>query len=128
MSTITPVQTAAAPAAIGPYSQAVRAAGLIFCSGQVALDPATVQLIEGDVAAQTERVMNNLRAVLEAAGAGLATVVKTTIYLADLGDFAAVNRVYGGYFTTAPPARATIQVAGLPLGARVEIDAVAVVE
>jgi 2-iminobutanoate/2-iminopropanoate deaminase len=125
MTTRTAIQTASAPAAIGPYSQAIRAGGLLFCSGQIALDPATGALVEGDVAAQTERVMANLRAVLEAAGADLSAVVKTTIYLADLGDFAEVNRIYGTFFAATPPARATIQVSALPLGARVEIEAIA---
>jgi 2-iminobutanoate/2-iminopropanoate deaminase len=125
MSTRSAIQTEAAPAAIGPYSQAIRAGDLVFCSGQVPLDPATGALVEGDVAAQTDRVMKNLQAVLEAAGTNLAAVVKTTIYLTDLGDFAAVNEAYGAYFTAAPPARATIEVSALPLGSRVEIEAVA---
>lgn len=119
------VSTDRAPKAIGPYSQAVRAGGLLFVSGQVPLDPATGALVEGDIAAQTHRVMQNVRAVLEAAGASLDAVVKTTIYLADLGDFKAVNEVYGSYFTAPAPARATVQVARLPLDARVEIDAIA---
>jgi 2-iminobutanoate/2-iminopropanoate deaminase len=127
MSTRSAIQTDAAPAAIGPYSQAIRAGELIFCSGQVPLDPATGALVEGDVAAQTDRVMKNLQAVLEAAGSNLASVVKTTIYLTDLGDFAAVNEAYGAHFDAAPPARATIEVSALPLGSRVEIEAVAVV-
>ena len=127
MSTRSAIQTEAAPAAIGPYSQAIRAGDLIFCSGQVPLDPATGALVEGDVAAQTERVMKNLQAVLEAAGASLASVVKTTIYLTDLGDFAAVNEAYSAHFDAAPPARATIEVSALPLGSRVEIEAVAVI-
>ena len=119
------VSTEAAPKAIGPYSQAVRAGSLLFLAGQVPLDPATGSLVPGDVAAQTHRVMRNLEAVLEAAGSSLDAVVKTTIYLADLGDFKAVNEVYGSYFTPPAPARATVQVARLPLDARVEIDAIA---
>ena len=119
------VSTEAAPKAIGPYSQAVRAGALLFLAGQVPLDPATGSLVPGDVAAQTHRVMRNLKAVIEAAGSSLDAVVKTTIYLADLGDFKAVNEVYGSYFTPPAPARATVQVARLPLDARVEIDAIA---
>jgi 2-iminobutanoate/2-iminopropanoate deaminase len=127
--TRTVVHTDEAPKAIGPYSQAIRAGNLVFCSGQIPLDYKTMELIgSGDVRAQAKRVMDNLQAVLVAAGTSLAQVVKTTIYLADLGDFGAVNEVYGSYFTTAPPARATVQVAGLPRGALVEIDAIAVVE
>ena len=124
------VSSPAAPKAIGPYSQAVevRAGRLVFCSGQIPLDPATGELVPGDAAAQTERVMQNLEAVLAAARLGFAQVVRTTIYLVDLADFARVNEVYGRRFTGAPPARATVQVAALPRGARVEIDAVAVEE
>jgi 2-iminobutanoate/2-iminopropanoate deaminase len=124
-----PISTTDAPKAIGPYSQAVEApAGrVVWCSGQIPLDPATGELVQGDIAAQTERVMRNLDAVLRAGGAGFGDVVRTTIFLADLGDFAKVNEVYGRYFTAAPPARSTVQVAGLPRGARVEIDCVAVV-
>ena len=117
-----------APKAIGPYSQAIRAGQLLFLSGQIALDPASSQLIEGDVSVQTRRVMDNLAAVLKAAGLTLGAVVRTTIFLADMNDFAKVNEVYGTYFpaTAGPaPARATVQVAQLPRGARVEIDAVA---
>ncbi len=117
----------AAPKAIGPYSQAIRAGSLLFLAGQIPLDPATGALVAGDVAAQTHRVMQNLKAVLEAAGASFDAVVKTTIYLADLADFKAVNEVYGSYFTPPAPARATIQVARLPLDARVEIDAIALI-
>ncbi|HSN90335.1 MAG TPA: RidA family protein [Anaeromyxobacteraceae bacterium] len=125
-----PISTPEAPQAIGPYSQGVIASGsrLLFLSGQIALDPATGQMVAGGIEEQTRRVMDNLRAVLAAAGADLDRVVKTTIFLADLGDFAKVNEVYGGYFSAAPPARATVQVAALPRGARVEIDAVAVLE
>jgi 2-iminobutanoate/2-iminopropanoate deaminase len=123
------VATAAAPAAIGPYSQAVRVGNLVFCSGQIALDPKTGQMVAaGDVVAQTRQVMANLTAVLEAAGATLAQVAKTTIFLVDLGDFTAVNQVYGESFPSAPPARATVQVSRLPRDARVEIEAIAVVD
>ncbi len=121
------VETAEAPRAIGPYSQAIVAGGLVFCSGQIPLDPATGQLVVGDVEVQTTRVMDSLAAVLKAAGSSLAQVVKTTIYLHDLGDFAKVNAVYAKYFEVAPPARATVQVAALPRGAAVEIDAIAIV-
>jgi 2-iminobutanoate/2-iminopropanoate deaminase len=125
------VATPRAPRAIGPYSQAVVVDGgrLVFCSGQIPLHPGSGALVgEGDVAAQTRQVMDNLRAVLEAAGSALDRVVRTTIFLADLGDFAAVNEVYGSYFAADPPARATVQVAALPRGARVEIDAIAVAD
>jgi 2-iminobutanoate/2-iminopropanoate deaminase len=129
-TTRTAIATKGAPAAIGPYSQAVVApAGqLVFCSGQIALDPATGEMVGADdVRAQTERVLENLGAVLAAAGASLATVVKTTIFLADLQDFGNVNEVYARYFPSQPPARATVQAAGLPRGALVEIDAIAAV-
>lgn len=119
------VKTGKAPAAIGPYSQAVRSGGFLFCSGQIPLDPGTGKMVEGGIEAQTERVLRNLDAVLEAGGASLAEVVKTTVYLADLSDFPAMNAVYGKYFPENPPARATVQVAKLPAGARVEIDAIA---
>lgn len=117
-----------APKAIGPYSQAVQVAAgrLTFLSGQIPLDPATMELVPGDVAAQAEQVMKNLGAVLAAAGLDFSHVVRCTIYLADMADFARVNEVYGRYFSSQPPARATVQVAGLPRGARVEIDAIAV--
>ncbi|HXU63572.1 MAG TPA: RidA family protein [Polyangia bacterium] len=124
------VSSAQAPRAIGPYSQAVAApAGrLLFCSGQIPLDPGTGEMVgAGDVRLQTDRVLQNLGAVLTAGGASFGSVVKTTIYLADLQDFGAVNEVYARYFTHDPPARATIEVAGLPKGALVEIDAVAVI-
>ncbi len=129
-TTRTAIATKGAPAAIGPYSQAVVApAGqLVFCSGQIALDPTTGEMVgAGDVRAQTERVLENLGAVLAAAGASFATVVKTTIFLADLQDFGNVNEVYARYFPSQPPARATVQAAGLPRGALVEIDAIAAV-
>jgi 2-iminobutanoate/2-iminopropanoate deaminase len=126
------VKTAAAPAAIGPYSQAItvdlgHGRTMIFCSGQIALDPATGALADGDVAAQTRQALSNLAAVLAAANATLADIVRTTIFLADMQDFATVNATYGEYFPTAPPARATVQAARLPRDARVEIDAIAVV-
>jgi 2-iminobutanoate/2-iminopropanoate deaminase len=127
----TSVRTASAPAAIGPYSQAVVVPvgdrKMIFCSGQIPLDPATGVMIEGDVAAQARRVLDNLTAVLAAAGASLADVCKTTIFLASMDDFAAVNAVYGERFVHEPPARATVQAAKLPRGALVEIDAIAIV-
>ena len=120
------IRTEAAPAAIGPYSQAVEAGGFVFLSGQIPLDPATGRLVDGDVAVQTERVLENLGAVLAAAGLGFEHVVRTTIFLADLEDFARVNEVYARRFPASPPARATVQVARLPRDARVEIDAIAV--
>jgi 2-iminobutanoate/2-iminopropanoate deaminase len=119
------VHTDKAPAAIGPYSQAVVAGNLVFTAGQIALDPATGQVVPGDVAAQTERVLHNLTAVLESAGATWADVVKTTVYLQDMNDFPKVNDVYGRMIGDARPARSTVQVAGLPRGVLVEIDAVA---
>jgi 2-iminobutanoate/2-iminopropanoate deaminase len=119
------ISSPGAPKAIGPYSQAVRAGQLLFVSGQVPLDPATGQMIEGDIAAQTRRVFDNLDAVLKAGGRSFADVVRTTVFLADMNDFAAVNEVYGTYFTEPYPARATVQVARLPKDARVEIDVVA---
>ena len=125
------VRTAAAPAAIGPYSQAVVVPigdqKMIFCSGQIALDPATGVMIEGGVAEQARRVLDNLAAVLAASGASLADVVKTTIFLASMDDFATVNAVYGERFVHEPPARATVQAAKLPRGALVEIDAIAII-
>jgi 2-iminobutanoate/2-iminopropanoate deaminase len=120
------IATTNAPQAIGPYSQATKANGLIFTAGQIALVPATGQVIEGGIAAQTERVMENLKGVLEAAGSSLHKVVKTTVFLKDMGDFAAMNEVYGRYFTTAPPARSTVEVARLPKDVRVEIDVIAI--
>src|ERR1019366_1757568 len=120
------IATKDAPGAIGPYSQAVRVGELVFLSGQIPLDPATGQLVEGDITAQAKRVMENLRAVLAAAGCGFGDVVRTTIYLVDLGHFAKVNEAYGACFQAPFPARATVQVAALPKGAQVEIDMVAV--
>jgi 2-iminobutanoate/2-iminopropanoate deaminase len=108
-----------------PYNQAIRAAGLVFCAGQVGLDPAAGTLVDGGVEAQARRAMDNLSAVLEAAGSGIDRIVKTTIFVTDLGDFAAVNAVYGSFFAADPPARSTVQVAGLPGGAVVEIEAIA---
>jgi 2-iminobutanoate/2-iminopropanoate deaminase len=119
------ISSPGAPKAIGPYSQAVRAGQLLFVSGQVPLDPATGQMVEGDIAAQTRRVFDNLAAVLKAGGRSFADVVRTTVFLADMNDFAAVNEVYGTYFTEPYPARATVQVARLPKDARVEIDVIA---
>ncbi|MDF1565100.1 MAG: RidA family protein [Deltaproteobacteria bacterium] len=121
------ISTEAAPAAIGPYSQAVLApGGLLFTSGQIPLDPATGEMVGGgEIAAETEQVMKNLEAVLAAAGLGFADVVQSTIFLADLGDFTVVNEIYGARFESEPPARATVQVAALPKGARVEISCIA---
>jgi 2-iminobutanoate/2-iminopropanoate deaminase len=122
------VQTAAAPAAIGPYSQAIVANGMVFCSGQIAIDPVTGGFdASASVEVQTRRVLDNLRAVLEAAGSSMAHVVRTTIFLTDMSDFATVNGVYETYFTNEPPARATVAVKDLPKGAKVEIDAIAIV-
>jgi 2-iminobutanoate/2-iminopropanoate deaminase len=120
------ISTKNAPAAIGPYSQAVRAGELVFLSGQIPLDPATGELVVGDITAQTQRVMENLGAVLAAAGCTFGDVVRTTIYLVDLAHFARVNEIYGSFLKTPFPARATVQVSALPRGAQVEIDAVAV--
>ncbi len=114
-----------APAAIGPYSQAIRTGDLIFVSGQIALDPATGQLVGDDIAGQTERVLKNIAAILEAAGSGLHRVVKTTVYLRDLGDFNGMNEVYAKFFADPPPARATVQVSRLPRDAAIEIDVTA---
>ena len=122
------IHSAAAPAAIGPYSQAQKAGNLLFCSGQIALDPATQQMVGASAAEQAERVLLNLAAVLKAGGASMAHVVRTTIYLTDLGDFQKVNEIYGKRFSGVFPARATVQVAALPKGARVEIDAIAVLD
>ncbi len=121
------VHTDRAPAAIGPYSQATVAGGLVYTAGQIALDPSTMQIVEGDVVAQTEQVMRNLTAVLEAAGAAWSTTVKTTIFLADMADFQRVNEVYARHLGEARPARSTVAVAGLPRNVRVEIEAVALV-
>ncbi|MBN2358419.1 MAG: RidA family protein [Deltaproteobacteria bacterium] len=120
------VTTEAAPRAIGPYAQAIAAGNLVFCSGQIPLDPGSGDLITGSIEIETKRVVDNLEAVLAAAGCRLADVVKTTIFLTDMGHFADVNRIYGERFGAAPPARSTIQVAALPKGARVEIEAIAI--
>lgn len=120
-----PITTSDAPAAIGPYSQAIRAGDFLFLSGQIPLDPATGKLVEGSVGDQTHRVLRNLDAILKAAGASFAQVVKTNVYLADMSDFAAMNDIYGTYFPAPYPARATIQAARLPRDVRVEIDLVA---
>lgn len=119
------VSTEAAPRAIGPYSQAIRAGSLLFISGQVPIDPATGALVEGDIAAQTRRVLLNLEAILQAAGLSFTHVVRTTVFLTDINDFSAMNEIYAAAFTAPAPARATVQVARLPKDARVEIDAIA---
>ena len=119
------IQTETAPAAIGPYSQAIRANGLVFCSGQIPIDPATGKFVAGGIGEQTEQVLKNLSAVLEAAGSSLERVVKTTVFLADMAEFAEMNEVYGRFFTGQTPARATVAAAGLPRDAKVEIEAVA---
>ncbi len=119
------ISTDRGPKAIGPYSQAIKANGFIFVSGQIPLDPRTQQMTDGDVARQTERVLENLKGIVEGAGASLDRVVKTTVYLKDLADFAAMNEVYGHYFSSSPPARATVEVARLPKDARVEIELIA---
>jgi 2-iminobutanoate/2-iminopropanoate deaminase len=119
------IATADAPQAIGPYSQAIRAQGLIFTSGQVAIDPATQQVIAGDVSAQTDRVLKNLGAILQASGSSLEKVLRCTVFLKNMGDFSAMNEVYGRYFKQAPPARSTVEVARLPKDVLVEIDVIA---
>jgi 2-iminobutanoate/2-iminopropanoate deaminase len=121
------IATKDAPQAIGPYSQAIRANGFVFVSGQVAIDPSTQQVISGDVAAQTDRVLKNLSAILNAAGSGLEKVVRSTVFLKNMGDFAAMNQIYGRSFSTAPPARSTVEVARLPKDVLVEIDVIALV-
>ena len=119
------VSTPDAPQAIGPYSQAIKAGGLVFTAGQVAIDPATGQVVAGDVAAQTERVMKNLAAILQAAGSSMEKVVRCGVFLKSMNDFAAMNEVYGRYFTAAPPARSTVEVSRLPKDVLVEIDGIA---
>jgi 2-iminobutanoate/2-iminopropanoate deaminase len=119
------VATKEAPQAIGPYSQAIRGAGLIFTSGQIAIDPATAQIVGGDVSAQTERVLKNVEAILRASGSSLEKVLRCTVFLKNMGDFAAMNEVYGRYFKQAPPARSTVEVARLPKDVLVEIDTIA---
>jgi 2-iminobutanoate/2-iminopropanoate deaminase len=122
------ISTPDAPKAIGPYSQGIRANGFIFVSGQVAIDPATQQVVTGDVAAQTARVIQNLSEILEAAGSGLGKVVRTTVFLKNMNDFGAMNEVYGKYFSAAPPARSTVEVSRLPKDVLVEIDVIALAE
>jgi 2-iminobutanoate/2-iminopropanoate deaminase len=119
------IATVEAPQAIGPYSQAIRAAGLIFTSGQIAIDPATSQIVAGDISAQTERVLQNVSAILQASGTSLDKVVRCTVFLKNMSDFAAMNEVYGRYFKQAPPSRSTVEVARLPKDVLVEIDAIA---
>lgn len=119
------VKSNKAPAALGPYSQGIKAAGLVFVSGQIPLDPETGEVAAGGVREQAQRVMENIGAVLDAAGSALDRIVKTTIYLTDLNDFAVVNEVYGSYFKESPPARATVEVSGLPKGVAVEVEAIA---
>jgi len=121
------ISTENAPGAIGPYSQAIKANGMLFCSGQIPIDPATGEFVSGGVAEQTEQVFKNLIAVLEAGGSSLENVVKTTVFLADMGEFAVMNEVYGRYFDSNKPARATVQAARLPRDAKVEIDCLALV-
>ena len=119
------ISTKDAPQAIGPYSQAIKANGLVFVSGQIPIDPTTQQVITGNVGSQTDRVLRNLSEILEAAGSGLGKVVRTTVFLKNMSEFAAMNEVYGKYFSTAPPARSTIEVARLPKDVLVEIDVIA---
>jgi 2-iminobutanoate/2-iminopropanoate deaminase len=121
-----PIETSSAPAAIGPYSQAIEQQGWVFCSGQIGLDPKSGTLVAGGVEAETRRALENLRAVLAEAGLGFHDIVKTTIFLADLGDFEVVNRIYGEHFSAPYPARSTVQAAALPRKARVEIEAIAI--
>jgi 2-iminobutanoate/2-iminopropanoate deaminase len=122
------VHTDQAPAAVGPYSQAVRAGKLVYTAGQIPMDPATGQLVEGDIQAQTRQALQNLQAVLEEAGSSLKRVVKTTVFLVDMGDFKAMNEIYAQFFTGKPPARSAVEVAALPVGASVEVEAVALVD
>jgi 2-iminobutanoate/2-iminopropanoate deaminase len=120
------IATTSAPAAVGPYSQAVRVGNFVFCSGQIPLDPATQQIVAGDITAQTKRVLENVTAVLQAEGLSFENIVKTTIFLTNLGDFQTVNEIYGSYFKSEPPARSTVEVSALPKGAAVEIEVIAV--
>lgn len=119
------ISTKDAPQAIGPYSQAIKANGFVFTSGQIAIDPATQQIVAGDIAAQTERVLRNISEILEAAGSGLGKVVRSSVFLKNMNDFAAMNQVYTKYFSSAPPARSTVEVARLPKDVLVEIDVIA---
>ena len=119
------ISTSDAPAAIGPYSQAVRCSGFIFCSGQIPLDPQSGQIVSDDIAAQTRRVLDSVSGLLKAEGLSLDDVLKTTIFLTDLGNFQIVNEIYGSYFDTEPPARSTVQVSALPKGAKIEIEVIA---
>ena len=121
------IATDHAPKAIGPYSQATVHNGLVYCSGQIPIDPATGNIVEGDISVQTERVMQNLKALLEASGSSMAAVLKTTVFILDMNEFGAMNTVYGSYFTENPPARSTVQVSRLPKDVRVEIDCIAIV-
>ncbi len=121
------ISTAHAPGAVGPYSQGVQAGNLLFTAGQIALDPATGKMVEQDIEVQTERVMLNLQGILKASGTDLDHIVKTTVFLQDMGQFAAMNGVYGQFFSDQPPARSTVEVAKLPLGALVEIEAIALI-
>jgi len=127
MTVRTPIHTDSAPKAIGPYSQAIVAGGMAYCSGQIPIDPATGNLVEGGIEAQTHQALRNLSAVLQAAGSDLARVVKTTVFLQSMNDFAAMNAVYATYFSQTPPARSTIEVAKLPRAALVEIEAIAII-
>ena len=120
------ISTSEAPAAVGPYSQAVRVGSTIYCAGQIPLDPKSGQIVSGDIAAQTRRVLDNVAAILKAEGLTFDNIVKTTIFLTNLGDFQTVNEVYGSYFKNQPPARSTVQVSALPKGANVEIEVIAV--
>lgn len=128
MSTPLVLHTDNAPKAIGPYSQAIRANGFLFCSGQIPLNPATMQVVEGDIETQTRRVLSNIQAVLENAGTSFSRVVKTTVFMQDLGEFTRMNAVYAEFFTGTPPARSTVQVAALPRNVKIEIECVALVE
>jgi 2-iminobutanoate/2-iminopropanoate deaminase len=122
------ISTSEAPAAVGPYSQAVRAGAMVFCAGQIPLDPKTAQIVSQDIGEQTRRVLDNITAVLKAGGLTFENIIKTTIFLTDLGDFQTVNEIYASYFKQQPPARSTVQVSALPKGARVEIEAIAMVD
>ena len=124
----TVIATDRAPAAVGPYSQAIRAGKFVFTAGQIPMDPATGKLVDGDIQAQTRRVLQNVQAVLEAAGASLANVVKVTVFLQDMGNFKAMNEVYAEFFTANPPARSAVQAAALPLGVDIEIEAIALID